>query len=137
MTSLKSSRAHRTARKHGVADRVRVEGGSFLDAVPEGGDAYVAKNVIHDWADADAVTILRNVRTAARTGGTLLLVEFVIPDHDRRFIGKWADIEMLVQLAARERTADDYRKLYQQAGFQMTRVVQTAGPLSIIEGKAV
>ena len=25
--------------KHGVADRVRAEGGSFLDGVPEGGDA--------------------------------------------------------------------------------------------------
>ncbi len=123
--------------KHGIADRVRVEGGSFFDAVPEGGDAYVLKNVIHDWPDADAVTILSNIRKAARTGSTLLLVEFVIPDHDRAFIGKWADMEMLVQLAARERTAEEYRKLYQQAGFQMTRVVPTAGPVSLVEGRAV
>ncbi len=57
--------------KHGVADRVRAEGGSFLDRVPEGGDAYVMKNVIHDWADAEAVTILSNVRKAARAGSTL------------------------------------------------------------------
>ena len=123
--------------RHGVADRVRVEGGSFLDAVPAGGDAYVMKNVIHDWADAEAVTILSNVRKAARVGSTLLLVEFVIPEHDREFIGKWADMEMLVQAGARERTADDYRKLYEQAGFQMTRVVPTAGPISLVEGKAV
>ena len=122
--------------KHGVEDRVRIEGGSFLDAVPAGGDAYVMKNVIHDWADAEAVTILSNVRKAARTGATLLLVEFVIPDHNRAFIGKWADMEMLVQAGARERTADDYRKLYEQAGFQMTRVVPTAGPISLVEGKA-
>ena len=124
-------------KSHGVADRVRVVGGSFLDAVPEGGDAYVLKNVIHDWADADAVEILGKVREAAHTGSTLLLVEFVIPDHDRQFIGKWADMEMLVQLAARERTAAEYRKLYEQAGFQLTRVVPTAGPISLVEGKAV
>jgi O-methyltransferase domain/Dimerisation domain len=123
--------------KHGVADRVRVEGGSFLESVPADGDAYVLKNVIHDWPDADAATILRNVRTAARTRSTLLLVEFVIPSHDREFIGKWADMEMLVQVAARERTADEYRKLYEQAGFEMTRVVPTAGPISVIEGRAV
>jgi hypothetical protein len=43
----------------------------------------------------------------------------------------------LVQVAARERTADEYRKLYGQAGFQMTRVVSAAGPISIVEGKAV
>ena len=54
--------------KYGVTDRVRIEGGSFLDAVPEGGDAYVLKNVIHDWPDAEAVTILSNVRKAARPG---------------------------------------------------------------------
>jgi hypothetical protein len=123
--------------KHGVAERVKVEAGSFFDAVPAGGDAYVLKNVIHDWPDAESLTILRNIRTAAEPGTTLLLVEFVIPDHDREFIGKWADMEMLVQVAARERTADEYRKLYQQAGFQMTRVVPTAGPISLIEGKAV
>ena len=83
------------------------------------------------------MAILKNVRNAAKPGTTLLLVEFVIPDHDREFIGKWADMEMLVQVAARERTTEDYRKLYQQAGFQLTRVVPTAGPISLVEGTAV
>jgi hypothetical protein len=124
-------------KRFGVEERVRVEAGSFFDAVPEGGDAYVLKNVIHDWADGEAVTILSNVRKAAHPGSTLLLVEFVIPDHDREFIGKWADMEMLVQAGARERTGDEYRKLYEQAGFRMMRVVPTAGPMSLVEGKAV
>ncbi len=123
--------------KYGVADRVRTAGGSFLDTVPEGGDAYVLKNVIHDWPDAEAVTILSNVRKAATPGTTLLLVELVIPDHNREFTGKWADMEMLVQAGARERTATEYRKLLEQAGFQMTRVVPTAAPFSLVEGKAV
>lgn len=123
--------------KYGVAERVQIVGGSFFDSVPEGGDAYVMKNIIHDWPDAESVTILKNIRQAAKPGATLLLVEFVIPEHDRDFIGKWADMEMLVQLGARERTADDYRKLYQQAGFQLTRVVPTAGPISLVEGRAV
>ncbi|WP_105348423.1 methyltransferase [Mycobacterium sp. ITM-2016-00318] len=123
--------------KYGVAERVQVIGGSFFDAAPCGGDAYVMKNVIHDWPDAEALTILKNVRKAAKPGSTLLLVEFVIPDHDRGFIGKWADMEMLVQVAARERTADEYRNLHEQASFQMTRVVPTAGPISLVEGRAV
>lgn len=122
--------------RFGVSDCVRTLGGSFLDSVTEGGDAYVLKNVIHDWPDAEAATILSNVRRAARPGSTLLLAEFVIPDHDRPFIGKWADMEMLVQAGARERTADEYRKLYEQAGFQMTRVVPTAAPISLVEGRA-
>jgi len=123
-------------RKHNVADRVRIEAGSFFDSVPSGGDAYVLKNIMHDWPDEKAVQILRNVRTAAGPHATVLLIELVIPDHDRDFPGKWADLEMLLNLAARERTAAQYRKLLSQAGFQMTRVVQTASPLSVVEARA-
>ena len=44
---------------------------------------------------------------------------------------------MSVQAGTRERTAGEYRKLYEQAGFQMTRVVPTGGPISLVEGRAV
>jgi hypothetical protein len=123
--------------KYGVADRVQVVPGSFFDSVPAGADAYLLKNIIHDWPDEDALTILRNVRAAATPGTTLLLIEAVIPDHDREFLGKWIDMEMLVGVAARERGESDYRRLYQQAGFQLTRVVETASPFSVVEGTAV
>nr|MDT0525956.1 methyltransferase [Streptomyces sp. DSM 41633] len=79
----------------------------------------------------------RNIRAAAVPGNTLLLVEGVIPDHDREFLGKWTDMEMLIGIAARERNEEQYRKLYQQAGFRLTRVVETASPFSVVEGVAV
>ena len=120
-------------RQRGVEDRVRVEGGSFFDSVPSGGDAYVLKNVIHDWPDGQAVAILRNVRVAAGADATVLLVEMVLPEHDRDFAGKWVDLEMLLQANGRERDAAEYRDLLRQAGFRMTRVVQTASPFSVVE----
>lgn len=123
--------------KYGVDDRVRIEEGSFFDSAPEGGDAYVLKNVIHDWPDEDAVHILKNVRSAARAGARLLLCEFVIPNHERDFHGKWVDIEMLVVAGARERTADGYARLFDQAGFRFNSVVDTVSPLSIVEATAV
>ncbi|MUL82627.1 hydroxyneurosporene methyltransferase [Mycobacterium sp. CBMA247] len=123
--------------KYGVADRVQVIPGSFFDSVPAGADAYLLKNIIHDWPDDEALTILRNVRAAAAPGTTLLLVEGVIPDHDRAFLGKWTDMEMLVSIAARERSKEGYRHLYEQAGFRLTRVVETASPFSLVEGEAV
>ena len=118
-----------------MADRVRIEVGSFFDAVPSGGDAYVLKNIMHDWPDDKAVQILRNVRAAAGRHATILLVELVIPDHDRDFAGKWADLEMLLNLGARERTAAEYRNLLRQSGFEMTRLVPTASPLSLVEAR--
>jgi hypothetical protein len=124
-------------REHHAQDRVRIVEGSFFERVADDGDAYVLKNVIHDWPDDDAVHILRNVRAAARTGKRLLLVEFVIPNHDREFLGKWVDLEMLIGAAARERTAAEYGRLLNRAGFQMTRVVETASPFSIVEAAAI
>lgn len=118
-----------------VADRVDVVAGSFFDRVPAGGDAYVLKHVIHDWSDADAVRILRNVRAAAGPAATVLLLEFVIPRHNRESLGKWADLEMLLVLGARERTEPEFARLLGQAGLKLTRVVPTAGPVSVVEAR--
>jgi C-methyltransferase len=122
-------------RKRNIADRVCIATGSFFDSVPGGADAYVLKNIIHDWPDEKAVQILRNVRAAAGPQATVLLVELVIPRHHRDFPGKWADLEMLLNLGSRERTAAEYQDLLSQAGFRMTRVMQTASPLSVVEAK--
>jgi DNA-binding transcriptional ArsR family regulator len=123
-------------REHHAQDRMRIAEGSFFERLPENGDAYVLKNIIHDWPDDYAVRILRNVRAAAGTGKRVLLVEFVIPNHDREFLAKWLDLDMLIVAAARERTAAEYGQLLNRAGFQMTRVVETASPFSIVEATA-
>jgi hypothetical protein len=119
-----------------LSGRARISAGSFFEDVPESADAYILKNVVHDWPDVDVVDILRNVRRAARPGSTVLLVEAVIPAHDREFLGKWSDLEMLVVQAARERTEPEYRALLEQAGLSPTRVVPTASPFSLVEARA-
>jgi C-methyltransferase len=122
-------------RENGVADRVRIAEGSFLDSVPAGGDAYLLKNIVHDWADEKALQILRNVRVAAGPGTAVLLVEMVVGESGRDCPGHWVDLEMLLNLGSRERTAEEYRELLGQAGFRMTRVVPTASPLSVVEAR--
>jgi len=120
----------------GVAERVRLAEGSFFDGVPAGGDAYVLKHIVHDWDDEPCVQILRNVRSAAGTGATLLLVEAVVPADDSAPVVKLVDMEMLVINNGRERTADEYRRLLEAGGFAVTRVVPTASRFSIIEARA-
>ena len=61
-----------------IADRCEVAGIDFFQSVPEGADAYVAKSVIHDWNDHDAVRILKNCRRAIRNNGTMLLIELIL-----------------------------------------------------------
>jgi C-methyltransferase len=122
-------------REHNVADRVRIAKGSFFESIPAGGDAYILKNIVHDWTDEKALQILRNVRAAAGPQTTVLLVEMVVREHARDCPENWVDLEMLLNLGSRERTADEYRELLGQAGFRMTRVVQTASPLSVVEAE--
>jgi len=122
-------------REHHVGDRVQIAEGSFFDGVPAGGDAYVLKNIVHDWPDGKALQILRNVRTAAGPRATVLLVEMVVREHQRDCPENWVDLEMLINLGSRERTAEEYRELLGRAGFRMTRVVPTASPLSVVEAR--
>jgi C-methyltransferase len=122
--------------EHNVADRVHIAERSFFDSVPAGGDAYVLKNIIHDWTDEKALQILHNVRTAAGPRTTVLLVEIVVRKNGRDCPGNWVDLEMLLNLGSRERTAAEYQELLSQAGFRMTRILQTASPLSVVEAEA-
>src|SRR5215203_236334 len=48
----------------GVAERCQVVGGDFFAAVPPGGDAYLLRQIIHDWDDAQATAILATCRRA-------------------------------------------------------------------------
>jgi C-methyltransferase len=125
--------APKVLRGNNVADRVQILEGSFFNCVPGGGDAYVLKNIIHDWADDTALQILRNVRAAAGPRATLLLIEMVVREHRRDGPENWVDLEMLLNLGSRERTRAEFRNLLGQAGFRMTRVVPTASPLSVVE----
>ena len=57
----------------------------------------------------------------------------VIPPGNEPGFGKWLDLMMLL-VAGRERTKEEYARLYSEAGLKMTRVVPTASEVSIVEG---
>jgi hypothetical protein len=121
----------------GVGDRVRTESGDFFTAVPAGGDAYIMKHIIHDWDDAEALTILRNIRTQleGQPQGRVILVESVIPPDNSPNFGKLIDLEMMVMPGGRERTAAEFQSLFERAGFSHMRVVPTQAPLWVVEGR--
>jgi hypothetical protein len=122
----------------GVLDRVELAAGSFFDAVPAGCDAYLLKNVLHDWDDRRAAQILANCRRAMRPGDRLLVVEAVVEADTTREIGPLSDLQMMMVCSGgRERGRAEYARLFDQAGIQLRRVVAAAGPMSVVEGVAV
>ena len=115
----------------GFADHCRIVGGDFFISVPSA-DAYVLRHVLHDWDDAEAVSILRNCRDAMNPHGRILVVETVIPPLNEPCFGKWLDLMMLI-VGGQERTEEQYRRLSARAGLKLKRIVPTAHEVSIIE----
>ncbi|HVG33055.1 MAG TPA: methyltransferase [Pyrinomonadaceae bacterium] len=129
--------AGRLIEEAGVSDRCEKVAGNFFESVPEGGDAYIMKHIIHDWDDERSLTILKNCYRAMTENGKLLLVEVVIPPGNEPSFGKIMDIEMMLLPGGTERTEAEYRELFAAAGFRLTRVVPTQSPASVIEGVRV
>jgi O-methyltransferase domain/Dimerisation domain len=127
--------AERLLAAQGVADRCEITGGDFFRSVPADGDAYILKHIIHDWSDEECLTILRHCHDGVTANGKVLIVEMVIPEPNVPGISKLLDLEMLLFLTGRERTGAEYKELLDRAGFELTGIVQTASPYSVIEGK--
>lgn len=116
----------------GLADRCTVEGGDFFREIPAGRDAYLLKSVIHDWPDEQAAAILHRCRAAIPDDGRLVLVERVPPPGDTPHPTKPLNLVMLILVAGRERTEDEYAALLAATGFRITDFLPTDAATTVI-----
>lgn len=125
--------AHSRIEVEGIANRCEVVAGDFFQSVPGGGDAYILKWIIHDWDDERSITILKNCHRAMTGNGKLLLVEAIVPRGSEPHFSKFIDLNMLVMTGGRERTENEYRTLLEASGFNLTGIIPTESPMSVIE----
>ncbi len=117
----------------GLSSRCELVGVDFFESVPAG-DAYIAKNIIHDWDDVHAVKILSNMRESMEGNGKVLLVEAVITDDNRNSTAIMIDLEMLhATHGGRERTRNEFDDLFRQVGLKLSRVVETQSIFCVVE----
>ena len=116
-----------------MTDRVAIESGSFFERIPAATDVYLLSHIIHDWSEAQSLTILGNCRRAINPNSRLLIIEMVLPTGNTPHPGKMLDMVMLVGPGGQERTEPEYRELLQKAGFRLTQVVPTDSAASIVE----
>jgi hypothetical protein len=121
----------------GLADRLATVAGDFFQSVPEGGDAYVMKWIIHDWDDEKSKTILRNIRSQMQPNSKLILVDCVVPETDEPHFSKFIDLNMLVMTGGKERSEKEFAQILESAGFKLLRVITTDVPHSIVEAEPV
>ena len=97
-------------------------------------DAAVLARVLHDWDDERALALIRHARAALPVGGRLYVVEMVIDEHVPA--GGLVDLHLLVVSGGKERTAREYRTLFERAGFGLESIVPLPATPSLIVGVA-
>jgi len=129
--------AKKVPENQAMAHRCEFLTGDFFAEVPAKADAILMKHIIHDWEDDKAVVILKNCRKAlaGKPNAKLLLVETVLPPGNEPHFGKFIDLEMFVYPGGRERTEEEFRKLFAAAGWRLSRVIPTKAPLWLVEGE--
>ncbi|KAK6134749.1 hypothetical protein DH2020_031508 [Rehmannia glutinosa] len=117
--------------------------GDMFDSIPPA-DAVFMKWILHDWPDEECVKILKNCKEAIPckdNGGKLIIIDIVMDkprDHEKEnnaFMETHIlyDVLMMGLTSGRERTEEDWAKLFHEAGFTSYKITNVLGFRSLIE----
>jgi len=119
----------------GLRDRLELVAGDMFESVPAGGDAYILKNIVHNWSDERASSILRGCKDRLREGGRVLIVEGIVASDSTSVLSNILDLDMMMGTGGRVRTKEEYGALLESAGLELARVVDTWFYMSLIEAR--
>jgi hypothetical protein len=113
-------------------DRLEAVAGDFFESVPEGGDAYVLRAVLHDWEDDEAAAILATCRRAMGPGARLVIIERDLGPSNSLPETKLSDLNMLVAPGGRERSIAEYGDLLARVGLALAESHEAGYGLHVI-----
>ncbi len=96
-------------------------------------DAVVLARVLHDWDDAQAISILQRAVQTLRPSGCVYIVEMVLSENG--FGGGLCDLHLLATTGGRERTEEGFRQLLGAAGLTLTAVRPSSGLPTVLVGR--
>ena len=125
--------ARRTLANKAVSDRIDFVAGDFFDAVPKGAELYVLKQILHDWDDEHAEKILATCRRSMLAGSRLLVLEMMIEPNVA--FPKRLDLMMMAWTGGRERTQDQFDRIFAKTGFSLIGTRRTTMPICVLEAQ--
>lgn len=140
-----AKRAEVHIREAGLSDRCIAVGGNFFDAqtLPDNGDAYMMRNIMHCWSDESCRQILANITSRMPKDAKVLVLEQRLPSKDEEtnnaeehwgVSGAWWDMLMLLWYGGAERTLEEIKTLYASAGLELVNVVEGELDTLLYEG---
>ena len=119
-----------------LAARITFEQHDFFTPMPAdaAGDVFLFQWILHDWADTDAVRILRALVPGLKPGARVLIAEAVRPAPpaglantlDEKLV-LFQDMTMLAAHNARERSVADFVRLFGEADARFHHVATGGG----------
>ncbi len=116
-----------------ASERFILKSGDFFKSDFPTCDAYLLMDILHDWSDADSLTILKAIHRAAPPDAKLLLIERLITADSGPDWTNVLDIHMMTLFGGKQRTRHEYETLFEQAGFLVEREIATSTGVSILE----
>ncbi|PYH73050.1 O-methyltransferase [Aspergillus vadensis CBS 113365] len=103
----------------------------------QGARTYYMKFILHDWSDEESRLILSHLGAAMKKGYSKLIIEeFVLADKECAMLPAMWDWEMLIFCNSMERTASQWTKVLDSAGFRIVKIWAPPGDgQSIIEAE--
>ncbi|KUL54465.1 hypothetical protein ADL22_03135 [Streptomyces sp. NRRL F-4489] len=124
---------HEDLRTGELAGRCGVVPGDGLESVPQGGDIYQMRTVLHMWDDDTCVRLLRNRARAAAPGARTLVIDQLLDTERPQPMTTPMDLQMFLIAGGRERSEEEFAALFERAGLTFTRVARTPVLLHIVE----
>ncbi|XP_078161405.1 trans-resveratrol di-O-methyltransferase-like [Carex rostrata] len=119
-------------------DIVKFVSGDMFNFIPPA-DAVLLKWILHCWDDEDCIKILKLCKEAissTETGGKVIIMEAVVGYTSANVSEEpllLFDMVMLTSTTGVERDEQDWKSLFNRAGFSSYNIVHTVGFMSIIE----
>jgi C-methyltransferase len=116
-----------------LATRCRLVAGDCVEEVPVSCDLYVFRQILHMWDDKTCMRALRNCALSAQPGARVVLFEQLVGDPPDTPFDALMDLHMLLVTGGRDRTEQEYARLFEDAGLCYVGVTPTSTPLRLIE----
>ncbi|XP_058739295.1 isoflavone-7-O-methyltransferase 9-like [Vicia villosa] len=114
-------------------------GGDMFISIPNS-DTILLKWILHNWSDKDCIKILKKCKEAVTSDakrGKVIVIEMVINQKkDEKNITQMKllmDVNMTCLFNGKERTEEEWKKLFAEAGFPNYKISPLTGYLSVIE----
>ncbi|XP_027929955.1 isoflavone 7-O-methyltransferase-like [Vigna unguiculata] len=118
-------------------NNLRYVGGDMLESIPKA-DVVLLKLILHDWNDEDCNKILENCKEAIfgkGKRGKVILIETVInegqDEHGLTRLKLAMDVRMTCLLNGKERSEEEWKKLFMEPEFQSYKIYPLTRYLSL------